>query len=422
MGDELIPKLRKDIEIKILDTSYVEETYLIKAGERQYEISAKYAQLLKLIDGKRSIEDITTEFSKVINRPVSSADIKNMIDNDLILTGIVSFGDSFTEAPKKRTYLHFRFPLIKENKLYPVANLFHQLFDIKIMIVLISFVTITQLYFYLFLDAPLTSVVLISGTDLSLATLLVFVSLLFHELGHISACHHYGAKYQNVGVGLYFYFPAFYSDVTGAWVLNRRQRTVVDFGGVYFQLLMVPLFIALYQITHEGYLVYVVYIINFSILSNLNPFIRLDGYWMASDLTGIPNLRKKSIEIIKYYIRKLYKTNIKQPLFLNQIKEKILIGILIYSILSTAFYIFFGFKIFSEFTFAILSYGTIAQRLIHSVSVGVNEFISSFIKFMFVNIVLFSFLFFLYRLILSKLLKLLTDNLKTKLSFPKSWK
>ena len=36
-----------------------------------------------------------------------------------------------------------------------------------------------------------------------------------------------------------------------------------------------------------------------SLLANLNPFLRYDGYWVLSDMIGVPNLRMASNKILK---------------------------------------------------------------------------------------------------------------------------
>ena len=64
--------------------------------------------------------------------------------------------------------------------------------------------------------------------------LLVFmvVSSLFHELGHASACKHFGIRHGGIGFGLYLNFPVLYTDVTEVWRLRRADRCIVNLGGV----------------------------------------------------------------------------------------------------------------------------------------------------------------------------------------------
>ena len=59
-------------------------------------------------------------------------------------------------------------------------------------------------------------------------------STLFHEFGHAAACRYGGAAPGAIGMGLYVVYPAFYTDVTQSYRLNRAGRLRTDLGGVYF--------------------------------------------------------------------------------------------------------------------------------------------------------------------------------------------
>lgn len=49
------------------------------------------------------------------------------------------------------------------------------------------------------------------------------ISSFIHELGHASACKHFGLKHGGIGFGLYLNFPVLYTDVTEIWKLNRKN-------------------------------------------------------------------------------------------------------------------------------------------------------------------------------------------------------
>ena len=44
-----------------------------------------------------------------------------------------------------------------------------------------------------------------------------------------------------------------------------------------------------------------------SFIYDLNPFFKFDGYWITSDILGVPNLREKTKEIFTYYFRQYIK-------------------------------------------------------------------------------------------------------------------
>jgi hypothetical protein len=90
---------------------------------------------------------------------------------------------------------------------------------------------------------------------------------------------------------LYLAWPAFYTDVSDAYRLDRRGRLRTDLGGVYFNVVVVLVTVVVYAATHslEALLLLVV-IEHLEIAHQLLPVVRLDGYYVVADLTGVPDL------------------------------------------------------------------------------------------------------------------------------------
>lgn len=138
--------------------------------------------------------------------------------------------------------------------------------------------------------------------DGALAILLTYLGLIglafFHEFGHASASAHYGKPSDSIGFGFYLVFPVFFTDVTSIWNLNRWKRIVVNIGGIYFQLISNILLVGGYFLTAEQSIQVIFkyfFIANLAyILYSINPFLRNDGYWVYSDLFGLPNLTQRA--------------------------------------------------------------------------------------------------------------------------------
>src|SRR3712207_6475633 len=92
-----------------------------------------------------------------------------------------------------------------------------------------------------------------------------------------------------MGVGLYLIYPAFYTDVTDNYRLPRWSRVRTDLGGFYFNILFALAVMGLWVLTGWEFLLLIVVLINFEIIHQLLPFVRLDGYWTLADITGIPD-------------------------------------------------------------------------------------------------------------------------------------
>ncbi|MCU4960956.1 site-2 protease family protein, partial [Bacillus paranthracis] len=70
----------------------------------------------------------------------------------------------------------------------------------------------------------------------TIAILLLLFSIIIHELGHIVAAYRYKIQPKDVGMGLYMMRPVLFVDLSDTWRLPRRQRVVIDLGGIYFEL------------------------------------------------------------------------------------------------------------------------------------------------------------------------------------------
>ena len=119
---------------------------------------------------------------------------------------------------------------------------------------------------------------------------LVVLSAAFHECGHATACRYGGAKPGVMGVGIYIVWPAFYTDVTDAYRLGKAGRLRTDLGGIYFNILFSLLTAGAYFATGFEPLLLVIVLQNMEMLHQLLPFLRLDGYYIVSDLTGVPDM------------------------------------------------------------------------------------------------------------------------------------
>ncbi len=117
-------------------------------------------------------------------------------------------------------------------------------------------------------------------------------SVLVHELGHLGASVARGAKPGGAGVLLFFIWPACYSDVSSSWYLDRSSRLYVDAGGAILQSMFGGLLAVLAFVTPYPAFDGAVAMILISLLFNLNPFFRFDGYWIMADWLGVQNVAK----------------------------------------------------------------------------------------------------------------------------------
>jgi putative peptide zinc metalloprotease protein len=143
------------------------------------------------------------------------------------------------------------------------------------------------------------------------ATLLTlgFVKIV-HEFAHAYAAVRYGVKVPHMGVAFIVLYPVLYTETTGSWALSsRRARFHIAVAGITAELCLAAIFLALWHVFPAGslgqtacFLVVCVSLVG-SLLVNLNPLMRFDGYYMLADATGFDNLQSRSIACARYRLR-----------------------------------------------------------------------------------------------------------------------
>lgn len=174
---------------------------------------------------------------------------------------------------------------------------------------------------------------------------LVFVKS-FHELGHAFTAKRFGCKVPTMGVAFLVLFPVLYTDTTDSWKLKSKyQRLKIVIAGMKVEIYLALLATFLWSFAPEGILKSILFTIATtswisSLLINISPFLRFDGYYALSDLSDTKNLQPRSFAMARWFIRKniLGLEEIK-PEILSKSKEKFFI---IYAI-STWIYRFFLF-------------------------------------------------------------------------------
>jgi putative peptide zinc metalloprotease protein len=252
-----------------------------------YEVAARVA------DGK-TYDEIGREISSEIKRSLDADQVRFLVEQKLRPLGIITLPNgSSPEIAKADPFLGFRFraAVIPERVSNVLGAIFQPLFfPVAVLAVLGLFVGIDA---WLFLVHGVAQSIRQSlyhpGLFLPLFGAVV-LSAAFHEIGHAAACRYGGGRPGRMGCGLYLAWPAFYTDVTDAYRLGKRDRLRTDLGGVYFNVVVVLITAGAYFATHFEPLLLLIVIQHFEIAHQLLPVVRLDGYYIVADLTGVPDL------------------------------------------------------------------------------------------------------------------------------------
>jgi putative peptide zinc metalloprotease protein len=141
-------------------------------------------------------------------------------------------------------------------------------------------------------------------------TLTIILVKIFHEFGHAFVAKAKGLRVPAMGVAFIVFWPIAYTDTTDAWRLTkRRDRLAVGAGGIAVELGIAAISLFLWNLVSDGPARSLLFLLAttswvLSLLVNLNPLMRFDGYFLFSDLVGIRNLEQKSHASAKYWLRR----------------------------------------------------------------------------------------------------------------------
>ncbi|WP_341224294.1 biotin/lipoyl-binding protein [Loktanella salsilacus] len=209
-------------------------------------------------------------------------------------------------------YIFFRLPLVRPNGFlhatWPVVRpLFSRGFAVFTAVILVIALYLASRQSAEVL-AQIRGAFSLNGA-LTYAAALVCIKIL-HELGHAYQAVSRGLRVPVMGVAFIVMFPLLYTDTTEAWRLRtRRGRVMVDLGGIMVELALAVHATLLWCFLPDGPVrdaVFAVATVSwlFSLLVNLNPLMRFDGYYLLADSLGIHNLQPRSFAMAKWALRR----------------------------------------------------------------------------------------------------------------------
>jgi len=210
-----------------------------------------------------------------------------------------------------KNYLFVRIPLVRPEKFLNAAMPF-----------------VAPLYsgwfFALTLMAAVTGLFLVARQwDTFIHTFLHFFSLegmalmgiallgskVLHELGHAFTAKRFGCRVPTMGVAFLVMWPVLYTDTSGAWTVpDRRKRLAIGAAGMGAELALAAYATLLWSFLPDGPVRSAVFLLATStwiltLVVNLNPCMRFDGYFLMADLLDIANLQDRSFRLARWWMR-----------------------------------------------------------------------------------------------------------------------
>ena len=193
---------------------------------------------------------------------------------------------------------------------------------------------------------------IINPSNLFLLYIAMLLVKTFHEFGHAFAVRRFGGEVHIIGVMFLLFSPVPYMDATAAWAFrNKWQRILVGAAGMITEIFVAALAVFVWANTSGGLLHSLAYNMMFvaslsTVVFNINPLLRYDGYYMLSDWLDIPNLHTKATQQLTHLVEKYafgYKRSTSQAYSLKEAFWLAIFGVLsgIYKLIVFASIIFF---------------------------------------------------------------------------------
>lgn len=297
-----LPQVREDILMQPFDASYNEQAYLLVIDSRHYEISHIIYEIILAIKEYDTYEGVAEYLSQVKAITISHEAFEEIINNKLIPMGL--FYKTKDDHKKQSKYLWLRFEFFKSSWIKhfkPLSFLFQP--AVFRCTLLCSCCILTALLVWFFSVEGFTIATDFHVDDLLIMFVLSMITSMIHEIGHMCALMKFELEPGNIGCAFYFHKPVLYSEVTNTWQLRKNERALVDIGGMYFETMILSIIAIISVFIGDGNLMISICLITIGMTFSLNPFLKWDGYWLFSDLIGIPNLHECMLKFYAEFLK-----------------------------------------------------------------------------------------------------------------------
>jgi putative peptide zinc metalloprotease protein len=312
------PALRRDLAVSRQETP--DGTVLVikdPDSRRFFRLGPAECFIAGQFDGKRSLDDIRHAVEQHFGAPLDEAMLRAFVAK-LDAGGLLeSRKPRAPRMPDRRrlrgNLLYLRLPLFDPDKLFTwLEGEMRFLFSapaLKVGAVLIALALMVTAT-----NGPEIARDLLNLYTLAVLPFVLLLALLVvsaHELAHGVTCKHFGGEVHEVGFMLVYFQPFFYCNVSDAWLFpEKSKRLWVGFAGLYLEFVVWALATLLWSATEPGTWVSytaltVMAISGLKSVFDLNPFIKLDGYYILSDWLDIPNLRRRAFRYVGEGIRRV---------------------------------------------------------------------------------------------------------------------
>ncbi len=316
---------RNDLEAK--RATYLGRAFWIvkdPIGLKYYRFQDEEYFILESLDGTKSLETIKEEFeAKFPPQKITLEEIQSFVGQlhqcSLIVAGVPDQGHELLKRRTKRrrkeilaacsNILAIRFKGVDPDRFFNfllpyVRWFFHPVTLICCLMLMLSALLLIGIEFDHFRSKLPEFKQFFGPGNLILLSFVLFFTKVLHEFGHGLSCKVLGGECHELGVMILVLTPCLYCNVSDSWMLpSKWKRAAIGVAGVFVECTLASICTFIWWFTKENTLHYlclnVMFISSIStIIFNINPLLRYDGYYILADLLEIPNLRQKATKIM----------------------------------------------------------------------------------------------------------------------------
>jgi putative peptide zinc metalloprotease protein len=148
-------------------------------------------------------------------------------------------------------------------------------------------------------------------SDLVEFWVLMFAIGFVHESAHGLTCKHFGGEVHSMGLMFLYLTPAFFVDVTESWIsASKLQRLSTIIAGIWVEMMLCGIATVVWTNTQSGVWIHdfcykLILLTGLAVIAiNLNPLIKLDGYYFFAEWLGIPDLKERSTAFVISWVQR----------------------------------------------------------------------------------------------------------------------
>lgn len=331
-SDDLLkyPRLRDDLKIsKMVQREKVSWVIKDPIKNAYFKFEKDEWLVISLFDGQKTAEEMVSCFNQKHKLDEIDLDVIKDFKSSLEDMGLLQKNKQETNVmlvekmkemrksqlmSKKGSLMYKRFPLVDPDRFFAkiiphITFFWKRPFFLVSSAMMLGSILVIALNFEKFNSGinEIFSFNEMSVWNALLLWVIVYVTIGIHELGHGLTCKYYGGEVHEIGFLLLFFQPCLYCNVNDAWLFDRTYKKVfVTLAGGYIEFWIGSIFAYIWILTNPNTFINVISFQVMTICSlstivfNFNPLVKLDGYYLFSDIVEIPNLKESSAKYLKY--------------------------------------------------------------------------------------------------------------------------